>query len=140
MSIATILFTVTLFDVMYGFKKLINPGISQIYNALGTQIEPNMVTLVVFDWRGYDTLGEALILVSAVVIVLLVFGRGKVKYNEASGSTASSSEIDNANEEFNKNFNKELNGGFKFNNSTNSNNFNNEYNDSNKSNFKEEDQ
>lgn len=82
MSVATFLFAITLFDVMYGFKKLINPGISHIYNILGTQIEPNMVTLVVFDWRGYDTLGEALILVTAVVVVLLVFGRGKISYNQ----------------------------------------------------------
>ena len=79
MSIATLLFSVTLFDVMYGFKNMINPGISQIYNALGTNIEPNMVTLVVFDWRAFDTLGEALILVSAVIVVLLVFGRGIIE-------------------------------------------------------------
>jgi energy-converting hydrogenase B subunit H len=38
-----------------------------------------MVTNIVFDWRGYDTLGEALILVSAVIVTLLVFGRGRVK-------------------------------------------------------------
>jgi energy-converting hydrogenase B subunit H len=79
MSIATLLFSVTLFDVMYGFKNVINPGISIIYNALGTKIEPNMVTLVVFDWRAFDTLGEALILVSAVIIVLLIFGRGIIQ-------------------------------------------------------------
>jgi energy-converting hydrogenase B subunit H len=79
MSIATLLFSVTLFDVMYGFKNLITPGISKIYSALGTNIEPNMVTLVVFDWRAFDTLGEALILVSAVIIVLLVFGRGIIE-------------------------------------------------------------
>ena len=77
-TIATLLFTVTLFDVMIGFKNIINPGISQVYNVLGTKIAPNMVTLVVFDWRGFDTLGEALILVTAVVVVLLVFGRGKI--------------------------------------------------------------
>ena len=41
-----------------------------------------MVTNIVFDWRGYDTLGEALILVSAVLIVLLIFGRGKLKGDE----------------------------------------------------------
>jgi len=81
LSIATAIFAITLFDVMYGFKRLIDPGISKIYNALGTQIEPNMVTLVVFDWRGYDTLGEALILVTAVVVVLLIFGRGLVQGN-----------------------------------------------------------
>ena len=79
MSIATLLFSVTLFDVMYDFKNIINPGISEIYNILGTKIEPNMVTLVVFDWRAFDTLGEALILVSAVIVVLLIFGRGIIE-------------------------------------------------------------
>ncbi|RBQ22407.1 hypothetical protein ALNOE001_21540 [Candidatus Methanobinarius endosymbioticus] len=81
LSIATVLFSLTLFDVMFGFKQIINPGISKIYNALGTHVEPNMITLVVFDWRGYDTLGESLILVTAVVVVLLVFGRGIVDGN-----------------------------------------------------------
>ena len=38
-----------------------------------------MVTNVVFDWRGYDTLGETLILISAVLVVLLIFGRGKLE-------------------------------------------------------------
>jgi energy-converting hydrogenase B subunit H len=37
-----------------------------------------MVTLVVFDWRAFDTLGESLILVTAVLVVLLVFGKGKI--------------------------------------------------------------
>ena len=82
LSIATALFAVTMFDVIWGFKNIITPGINEIYNALGTQIEPNMVTLIVFDWRSYDTLGEALILVTAVVVVLLVFGRGIVDDND----------------------------------------------------------
>jgi energy-converting hydrogenase B subunit H len=64
---------------LYNIKDLIQPGVSQIYNFLGTHIEPNMVTLVVFDWRGYDTLGESLILVSAVIVVLIVFGKGRLK-------------------------------------------------------------
>ncbi len=78
MGLATILFSATLFDAIYGFKSLINPGISLVYNAVGTNIAPNMVTLVVFDWRGFDTLGESLILVTAVLVVLLVFGKGKI--------------------------------------------------------------
>ena len=82
LTIATALFAVTLFDAIINFKKIITPGVSEIYNVLGTQIAPNMVTLVVFDWRGYDTLGEALILVTAVVVVLLVFGRGIVGGDE----------------------------------------------------------
>ena len=78
MALATIIFASTLFDAIYGFKNLVQPGISLVYNAIGTQLAPNMVTLVVFDWRGFDTLGESLILVTAVLVVLLVFGKGKI--------------------------------------------------------------
>ena len=63
MAFASILFAASLFDALYGFKELVNPGISLIYNAIGTKLAPNMVTLVVFDWRAFDTLGESLILV-----------------------------------------------------------------------------
>lgn len=79
-SISLLLFGVTLFQTIYGFNQILNPGVSYIYNWVGPHIAPNMVTNVVFDWRGYDTLGEALILVTAVVVVLLVFGRGKVDF------------------------------------------------------------
>ena len=77
-SISLALFAVTFFEAIYGFKQILTPGISILYNWIGPKIAPNMVTNVVFDWRGYDTLGEALILVTAVVITLLVFGRGMV--------------------------------------------------------------
>nr|WP_282731046.1 EhbH [Methanobacterium alcaliphilum] len=73
------MFGVTLVDAIIGLDKAINPGISLVYNWVGTNIAPNMVTVVIFDWRAFDTLGEALILVTAVVITLLVFGRGKVE-------------------------------------------------------------
>jgi energy-converting hydrogenase B subunit H len=79
LAISTALFTASLFNALFELDRLIVPGVSEIYNRLGTEIAPNMVTLVVFDWRGYDTLGEALILVSSVVVVLLVFGRGILK-------------------------------------------------------------
>jgi energy-converting hydrogenase B subunit H len=82
LAVVTALFGVTLFDALYQLKGIINPGISFVYNALGPTIAPNMVTNIVFDWRGYDTLGEALILVSAVLVVLLIFGRGKLKGDE----------------------------------------------------------
>ena len=77
-SIALAFFAITFFEAIIGFDQLLTPGISVIYNWIGPHIAPNAVTNVVFDWRGYDTLGEALILVSAVVVVLLVFGRGMV--------------------------------------------------------------
>ncbi len=79
MGFALLIFTITIFQSTYQFKQLIYPGISYMYNYIGTNIAPNMVTVVVFDWRGYDTLGEALILVTAVIAVLLVFGRGRAQ-------------------------------------------------------------
>jgi energy-converting hydrogenase B subunit H len=100
MAIATILFSAALFDAIYGFKNLIQPGISLVYNAVGTQIEPNMVTLVVFDWRGFDTLGESLILVTAVLVVLLIFGKGKIldnKLNSVNNDLAVQSSADELN-------------------------------------------
>lgn len=77
--LALAIFSVALFQATYGFDQILYPGISYIYLWLGPEIAPNTVTNVVFDWRGYDTLGEALILVTAVVVTLLIFGRGKVK-------------------------------------------------------------
>ena len=71
-------FSVTLFDAVFHLSNMINPGVSNIYNALGTQIAPNMVTAVIFDFRGYDTLGESIILLTAGLVVLLVFGRGRL--------------------------------------------------------------
>ena len=76
-SLAILVFGVGLLDSFIGLSKSINAGINLLYVWVGTEIAPNLVTNVVFDWRGYDTLGEALILVTAVVIVMLIFGRGK---------------------------------------------------------------
>ena len=70
------IFSVTLFDAIFNLSGMINPGVSNIYNALGTQIAPNMVTVVIFDFRAYDTLGESIILLTAGLVVLLIFGRG----------------------------------------------------------------
>jgi energy-converting hydrogenase B subunit H len=79
MGFSLVIVAVAIFESTYQFKQLLYPGISYLYNWVGPKIAPNMVTIVVFDWRGYDTLGEALILVTAVIAVLLVFGRGKVQ-------------------------------------------------------------
>ena len=75
-AVLTAVFSVTLLDAIYNLSSIINPGVSNIYNALGTQIAPNMVTAVIFDFRAYDTLGESIILLSAGLVVLLIFGRG----------------------------------------------------------------
>ena len=55
---------------------VIDHGISLIYNQIGPKIAPNMITVILFDLRGYDTLGECLVLVSGVLITSLIFGRG----------------------------------------------------------------
>jgi multisubunit Na+/H+ antiporter MnhB subunit len=49
--------------------------ITHTQNETGTN---NGVTSVVFDYRGFDTLGEATILFSAVASVLLIFRRVKL--------------------------------------------------------------
>ena len=81
-SIAVALFSISLFDAIFHLRNIIVPGVSNIYNSLGTYIAPNMVTVVIFDWRGYDTLGESIILLSAVLVVLLIFGRGRLGGNK----------------------------------------------------------
>ena len=75
-AVMTAICSVTLFDAIFHLHDMINPGVSNIYNALGTQIAPNMVTVVIFDFRAYDTLGESIILLTAGLVVLLIFGRG----------------------------------------------------------------
>ena len=75
-AILAAVFSVTLFDAIFHINDIINPGVSNIYNTLGTQIAPNMVTVVIFDFRAYDTLGESIILLTAGLVVLLIFGRG----------------------------------------------------------------
>ena len=69
-SVVAVLFSISLFDALFNLNKVIVPGVSNIYNALGT--------VVIFDFRGYDTLGESIILLTAGLVVLLVFGRGRL--------------------------------------------------------------
>ena len=75
-AVMAAIFSVTLFDAVFHLSNIINPGVSNIYNALGTQIAPNLVTVVIFDFRAYDTLGESIILLTAGLVVLLIFGKG----------------------------------------------------------------
>ena len=70
------IFSLTLIDAVFHLSKVINPGVSNIYNVLGTKIAPNLVTVVIFDFRAYDTLGESIILLTAGLVVLLIFGKG----------------------------------------------------------------
>jgi len=54
----------------------LNMFVSKIYNYLGPLIAPNQITVVLFDWRGFDTLGEAMVLVTGVIVTAMIFGRG----------------------------------------------------------------
>ena len=56
----------------------VNPGVSQVYNSFGTKIAPNMVTVILFDFRGYDTLGECVILVAGILALTMLYGRGLI--------------------------------------------------------------
>jgi energy-converting hydrogenase B subunit H len=78
LALAILAFSAIFLSSMVSFSGMIFPGINYIYQGLGVSIAPNLVTNIVFDFRGFDTLGEAFILVSAVVTTMLVFGRGKV--------------------------------------------------------------
>ncbi len=78
LAVALLAFSAIFLNSMYQFSYMICPGINYIYQGVGVSIAPNLVTNIVFDFRGFDTLGESLILVSAVVTTMLVFGRGKV--------------------------------------------------------------
>lgn len=77
-AVITAILAVTLFDAVFHISTMIIPGVSNIYNSLGTQIAPNMVTAVIFDFRGYDTLGESIILLTAGLVVLLIIGKEKL--------------------------------------------------------------
>ena len=70
-AVMAAIFSVTLFDAVYHLSNIINPGVSNIYNALGTQIAPNLVTVVIFDFRAYDTLGESIILLTAGLVAYI---------------------------------------------------------------------
>ncbi|ADG13623.1 Na+/H+ antiporter MnhB subunit-related protein [Methanocaldococcus infernus ME] len=61
-------------SLLYILSKVsVNPGVNLVY--LKNYIVPNYVTAVVFDWRAYDTLGECLVLVTAVMISWVIFGK-----------------------------------------------------------------
>lgn len=71
---AFLIFAGTVMVTFFNLKVV--PGVSYLYSLLAPNIAPNAVCTIVFDWRGYDTLGETFILITAVLTVGVVFGRG----------------------------------------------------------------
>lgn len=78
LALSLVAFAAIFLNATFNFSGMIFPGINYVYQGIGVNIAPNLVTDIVFDFRGFDTLGEAFILISAVVTTMLVFGRGKV--------------------------------------------------------------
>lgn len=62
-----------------------DPSLSRTYNIHGPLIAPNVVSAVLFDFRGYDTLGECIILVAAVLALSMLYGRGLIKKDHGGG-------------------------------------------------------
>ncbi|AIJ05171.1 Na+/H+ antiporter MnhB subunit-related protein [Methanocaldococcus bathoardescens] len=61
-------------SILYSLANMqVNPGVNSVY--LTHYIIPNYVCAVIFDWRAYDTLGECLVLVVAVMVSWIVFGK-----------------------------------------------------------------
>ncbi len=64
---------------LYQFSGYVIPGMSYLYNLYGGNIAPNIITVILFDFRNWDTLGEVFILVTAVITTTMVFGWGSLK-------------------------------------------------------------
>jgi energy-converting hydrogenase B subunit I len=72
-------------------------GVNAIY--IHNYIIPNFVSAVLFDWRGFDTLGECLILINSVLVTSMVFGRGLFKLDflkEVYGTNNDNSTVDDS--------------------------------------------
>ena len=56
-----------------------SPGASSYYikNAYGDAKTPNMVTVILADYRGYDTLGEETVILTAGIICYLLLRKRK---------------------------------------------------------------
>jgi multisubunit Na+/H+ antiporter MnhB subunit len=67
---------------MFADKSLAgSPGASSYYirNAYRDAKTPNMVTVILADYRGYDTLGEETVILTAGLICYLILRRKRTK-------------------------------------------------------------
>ena len=53
-----------------------------IQNALRDDHTPNMVTVILADYRGYDTLGEETVILTAGLICFLILRKKKNKHDQ----------------------------------------------------------
>ncbi|GBF36380.1 MnhB domain-containing protein [Methanofervidicoccus abyssi] len=71
-SLSFLLFGAGVFYSIYSIDVV--EGVNAVYT--NTLIIPNFVSAILFDWRGFDTLGECLILITSVLVTGVVFGKG----------------------------------------------------------------
>ncbi|MHB8829370.1 MAG: hydrogen gas-evolving membrane-bound hydrogenase subunit E [Syntrophales bacterium] len=71
---------------MHAIKSLAgSPGASSFYirNALKDAETPNMVTVILADYRGFDTLGEETVILTAGLICFLVLRKRKKSFRNS---------------------------------------------------------
>lgn len=68
-------------DQKTGLAGAKNPPAYYIENAYHDANTPNMVTVILADYRGYDTLGEETVILTAALVCFLLL-RDKKKKNE----------------------------------------------------------
>lgn len=77
------LFVILVFAAHSMVSEPLGMWVAKLYNQLGPYICPNQVTAVLFDWRGFDTIGECMVLGTAVMVAALLFGRGALQLHHA---------------------------------------------------------
>lgn len=58
----------------------VNAASYHIQNARKDAAAPNMVTVILADYRGFDTLGEAIVVFTAGIICYLLLRKRKLKH------------------------------------------------------------
>lgn len=70
-------------DAPYHLEKTLahaqNPAVYYVKNALRDAETPNIVTVILADYRGFDTLGETTVVFTAGVIVSMILAKKKKK-------------------------------------------------------------
>ena len=60
----------------------VKPGVSAVYNSLAYLVAPNNLATWVYDWRGFDTLIESVVIYVGAFVAVLALGRGVVKLKQ----------------------------------------------------------
>lgn len=84
-AVALLVIAVGLFASLLELNGNVRPGISPIYNALAFLQAPNSLAMWVYDWRGFDTLIETVVIYVGAVVSVMAIGRGIVRMSAADG-------------------------------------------------------